>query len=142
MSLTARQVELIQNSFAKVAPISDTAAQIFYAKLFEFDPYLEPLFKGDMSQQGRKLMSTLKVATGGLNDLPALVPVLEQLADRHVGYGVRPGDYTTVGNALLATLKEGLGADFTPETRAAWIAVFKIIATTMKKRHDKQLGIH
>lgn len=142
MPLSPRQVELIQTSFAKVAPISDEAAKIFYAKLFSYDPYLKPLFKGDMTQQGRKLMSTLKVATAGLNDLSAVVPVLEQLADRHVGYGVRPQDYTTVGNALIYTLQTGLGDDFTPETRQAWVALFKVVAATMKAQHDKRLGLH
>ena len=139
MALTARQIELIQTSFAEVVPIADTAAQLFYKNLFQFDPYLKPLFKGDMTQQGRKLMTTLKVAVAGLDDLTALVPVLEQFAERHMGYGVRPQDYTTVGNALLATLKEGLGEKFTAETRAAWIAVFRLIATTMKAKHERCL---
>jgi len=139
MALTARQIELIQTSFAEVVPIADTAAQLFYKNLFQFDPYLKPLFKGDMTQQGRKLMTTLKVAVAGLDDLTALVPALEQLAERHVGYGVRPQDYTTVGNALLATLKEGLGEKFTAETRAAWIAVFRLMATTMKAEHERCL---
>ena len=137
MALTAREVELIQSSFAKVEPIEDTAAAIFYKTLFQYDPNLKPLFKGDMKQQGRKLMTTLKLAVAGLDDLSALVPVLEQLAERHVGYGVRPGDYTTVGNALLSTLAEGLGDEFTPETRAAWVAVFRVISSTMKAQHER-----
>ena len=85
MALTAREVELIQSSFAKVEPIADTAAAIFYKTLFQYDPNLKPLFKGDMKQQGRKLMTTLKLAVAGLDDLSALVPVLEQLAERHGG---------------------------------------------------------
>lgn len=141
MSLTTHQIELIQSSFAKVEPIADTAAEIFYAKLFEFDPYLKPLFKGDMKEQGRKLMSMLKVATGSLNDLNAVVPVLNTLADRHVDYGVRPQDYTTVGNALLFTLGKGLGDDFTDETRDAWVDMYKVVASTMKAEHDKKVGV-
>ena len=134
MSLTSRQVLLIQNSFAKVEPIADQAADIFYTKLFEYDPSIRDLFQHDMKQQGRKLMSMLKLAVAGLDDLGKLVPALQSLADRHIDYGVEIEDYTPVGNALLFALKKGLGRDFTPETRAAWVAVYKVIADTMRSR--------
>lgn len=132
MSITARQISLVQNSFRKVEPIAEQAAEIFYNKLFEYDPSLKSMFKGDLKDQGRKLMATLKVAVNGASDLDKLVPVLHQLADRHVGYGVKPKDYTPVGNALLFTLKTGLGDDFNPELREAWVDTFRLIATTMK----------
>jgi len=132
MSITARQISLVQNSFRKVEPIAEQAADIFYKKLFEHDPNLKPLFKGDIKDQGKKLMATLKVAVNGASNLDKLVPVLHQLADRHVGYGVKPKDYTPVGNALLFTLKTGLGDEFTPELRQAWVDTFRLIATTMK----------
>ena len=134
MSLTSRQVMLIQNSFSKVEPIADKAAEIFYKKLFEYDPSIRDLFQHDMKQQGRKLMSMLKLAVAGLDDLGKLVPALQSLADRHNDYGVEIDDYTPVGNALLFALKKGLGADFTAETRAAWVAVYKIIADTMRSQ--------
>lgn len=134
MSISPRQVMLIQNSFSKVEPIADQAADIFYKKLFEYDPSLRRLFKHDMKQQGRKLMSMLKLAVAGLNDLGKLVPALHALADRHMDYGVQVEDYTPVGNALLYALKQGLGSDFTSETRAAWIAVYTVIADTMRSR--------
>ena len=133
MSITARQISLVQNSFRKVEPIADQAAEIFYNKLFEFDPSLRALFKGDLKEQGQKLMATLKVAVNGASDLEKLIPVLHQLADRHVGYGVKPKDYTPVGNALLFTLKTGLGDEFTPELRQAWVDTFRLIAKTMKE---------
>ena len=134
MSLSPRQVMLIQNSFSRVEPIADQAAEIFYKKLFEYDPSLRRLFKHDMKQQGRKLMSMLKLAVAGLNDLNKLVPALHALADRHMDYGIQVEDYTPVGNALLYALKQGLGSDFTPETRSAWIAVYQVIADTMRSR--------
>lgn len=133
MSITARQISLVQGSFRKVEPIAEQAAEIFYNKLFEYDPSLKPIFKGDIKDQGRKLMATLKVAVNGASDLNKLVPVLHQLADRHVGYGVKPKDYTPVGNALLFALKTGLGDEFTPELRQAWVDTFRLIATTMKE---------
>lgn len=133
MSITARQILLVQGSFRKVEPIAEQAAEIFYNKLFEYDPSLKPMFKGDIKEQGRKLMATLKIAVNGASDLNKLVPVLHQLADRHVGYGVEPKDYTPVGNALLFALKTGLGDEFTPELRQAWVDTFRLIATTMKE---------
>lgn len=132
MPITARQKQLVQQSFAKVEPISDQAADIFYTKLFEYDPSLRSLFKKPMSEQGKVLMATLKVAVKSLDDIDGLVGVLQKLAERHVGYGVTVDDYTPVGNALLYTLKTGLGNDFTPETRAAWIEVYRTIAEVMR----------
>ena len=133
MSLTPRQVSLIQGSFAKVEPIAAQAAAIFYDKLFEYDPRVRGLFKTDMKSQGGKLMAVLKAAVSGLNDLGKLVPVLQQLAARHLKYGVTVDDYTPVGNALLFALKKGLGPDFTAETEEAWTALYRVVATTMRQ---------
>jgi len=131
--ITERQKTLVQNSFALVEPIADQAADIFYNKLFEYDPTLKPLFKGDIKQQGKKLMATLKVAVASLNNLDKLVPVLQQLAVKHLDYGVKVDDYTPVGNALLYTLKTGLGDACTPEVKQAWLDTFKVIATVMRQ---------
>jgi len=132
MSITTTQIKLVQDSFAKVAPIADQAADIFYNKLFEYDPSLRKLFKNDMTEQGRKLMATLGVAVKSLTDLNGLVPVLQKLSERHVGYGVKAEDYTPVGNALLFALKQGLGDEFTPDVREAWVETFRIVSQTMK----------
>ena len=132
MPITQRQITLVQSSFSKVEPIAEQAADIFYNKLFEYDPKLKPLFKSDIKAQGQKLMATLKVATSGLNDLDSLVPVLHKLAERHVNYGVKAADFTPVGNALLYALQQGLGNQFTDEVRQAWVDVFRLVATTMK----------
>jgi nitric oxide dioxygenase len=132
MTISARDKKLVQESFTKVVPMSDAAAKIFYKKLFEMDPTLKPLFKSDMRQQGKKLMMTLKVAVDTLNDLDALVPVLQELSARHVKYGVQMDDYTPVGNALLYTLQAGLGPDWTPDHRNAWISVYRTVAQVMK----------
>lgn len=132
MALTSLQIKQVQQSFAQVEPIAEQAAEIFYATLFDYAPELRPLFKRGLKEQGRMLMSTLKLAVRGLDDLPALVPVLQQLADRHVGYGVQASDYTPVGNALLHTLKVGLGDAWTPELRQAWVEVYRSMAQVMK----------
>lgn len=77
-------------------------------------------------------MMTLRVAVRGLDDVNALVPVLHQLAERHAEYGVQAKDFTPVGNALLYTLKMGLGDAWAPELRQAWVDTFRMIATVMK----------
>jgi nitric oxide dioxygenase len=132
MPLTQRQIELVQHSFSLVEPISEQAADIFYDSLFKIDPSLKPLFKSNIKVQGRKLITMLKAAVQGLEDLDALVPVLKQLAQRHNGYGVKKSHFTPVGNALLYTLKTGLGNEYTDEVRQAWISVIHIVADTMK----------
>src|SRR5215467_950222 len=109
MTLTTRQIELVQNSFAQVAPIADTAAQLFYGHLFELDPSLRSMFKGDMKEQGRKLMQMLSVAVHALDNLEGIIPAVQALGQRHVGYGVTMEHYTIVGDALLWTLEKGLG---------------------------------
>lgn len=129
--MTPEQVELVQTSFEKVVPIQDTAAEIFYAHLFEADPRLRHLFTTDMVEQGRKLMLTLRTAVHGLNDLDSLVPIVRDLGVRHAGYGVEIEHYDTVGAALLRTLEQGLGDQFTPETEKAWKAAYTLLSSVM-----------
>jgi hemoglobin-like flavoprotein len=129
--MTPTQIDLIQASFAKVAPHAETAASMFYGRLFEIAPAVKPLFKGDMKEQGRKLMGTLAVVVGSLNNLEAIVPVAKALALKHVGYGVKAGDYQPVGAALIWTLKEALGESFGDDTRDAWIAAYTILSKVM-----------
>lgn len=130
--LTPEQITLVQESWAKVVPISETAAELFYGKLFELDPELKPLFKGDMKEQGRKLMAMINTAINGLTDLEAIVPAVQQLGERHVDYGVKAKDYDTVGAALIWTLGQGLGDAFTDGVKEAWVGVYTLVATTMK----------
>ena len=127
------QIKLVQDSFAMVAPISDDAAAIFYARLFELDPTLKQLFKSDLKEQGRKLMTMLSTAVNGLNNLESLVETVQNLGKRHVNYGVKPEHYDTVAMALLDTLEKGLGNAWTNEVKEAWIEVYTILATTMKQ---------
>jgi hemoglobin-like flavoprotein len=129
--MTPAQVRLIQDSFAKVAPISGQAAALFYGRLFEIAPEARPLFKGDMDEQGRKLMATLAVVVDGLSDLDAVLPAASALAKRHVAYGVKPDHYAPVGEALIWTLERGLGAGWTQELAAAWAAAYATLSQFM-----------
>ncbi len=131
--MTTTQKQLVQGTFSQVAPIADTAARLFYDRLFELDPSLRPLFRGDMEEQGRKLMQMIGAAVSGLDDLDALVPVVQDLGRRHAGYGVLDSHYDTVGEALLWTLGQGLGDEFTPEVEAAWAQTYTVLADVMKQ---------
>ncbi|MFG1402961.1 globin family protein [Xanthobacter sediminis] len=125
------QIELVRASFAKVVPIKDAAAGLFYGRLFETAPEVKPLFKGDMTDQGRKLMATLAVVVNGLANLETILPAVKALAVKHVDYGVAPEDYAKVGAALLWTLEQGLGADFTPDVRDAWTSAYATLSDAM-----------
>ena len=130
---TPEQITLIKASFAKVVPISETAAALFYARLFELDPSLKPMFPEDLTEQGVKLMKMIGTAVSKLTKLDELVPALEDLAVRHNDYGVEESHYATVGQALIDTLAKGLGDDFTEEARAAWTGVYGLVASTMRR---------
>lgn len=130
--MTPENVALVQGSFKKVAPIAETAADIFYDKLFELDPKLRTLFPEQMGDQKKKLMQMLATAVNNLHQVETVVPAVQELGRRHVAYGITPEMYDTVGAALLYTLEKGLGDDWTPEVAGAWTETYGIVATTMK----------
>lgn len=129
--MQAQTVQLVQQSWAKVAPIAPQAAALFYTNLFERDPQLQSLFTGNMTAQGAKLMQMISAAVARLDQPNVLLPILQQLGVRHKDYGVKDAHYSTVGAALLQTLEQGLGDDFTPDVRQAWTDVYGVMAETM-----------
>ncbi len=133
------QIFLVQDSFAKIEPAAEAAADLFYGRLFVLDPALRVLFPANLTAQKHKLMTMLKVAVNSLNRLDDLIPVVQALGWRHGTYGVTADQYETVGAALLWTLEQGLGADFTPEVKAAWTAVYSLLANTMKQAQTAQV---
>src|SRR5260370_33285912 len=129
--MTPVEIDLVQSSFAKVVPIADAAAELFYGRLFEIAPEVKPLFNGDMREQGRKLMTTLGVVVSGLKNLEAILPAAKALAVRHVGYGVAAAHYRPVGQALIWTLEKGPGQGFPAEVRDAWLAAYGALSGVM-----------
>jgi hemoglobin-like flavoprotein len=129
--MTPQQVVEVQTSFAKVAPIAEQAAALFYGRLFETEPETRALFSGDMEEQGRKLMAAIAMVVNNLGELQAVIPAVQDLAKRHVAYGVRPEHYAVVGAALLWTLEQGLGDAFTSEIRAAWASAYGALSEVM-----------
>jgi hemoglobin-like flavoprotein len=129
--MTPEQVELVQASFAKIAPRKDEVAGLVYERLFTLDPSLRSLFRGDMMRQRSRLALAIVMVVHGLKNQDAIVPVLEELGRRHVDYGVKPEHYATVGEAVLWALEQALGDDFSPEVREAWAEAYGLIARTM-----------
>ena len=125
------QVKLVQESFAKVGPIADQAAVIFYDRLFEIAPAVEAMFPANMKEQRKKLMAALAIIVEGLPTLETILPAASALAKRHVAYGARPEHYPVVGSVLLWTLEKGLGESWTPEVASAWTAAYGTLSDFM-----------
>jgi hemoglobin-like flavoprotein len=125
------QITLVQDSFAKVALISEQAAVLFYDRLFEVAPAVKTMFPADLTEQRKKLMGTLAVVVNGLSNLESILPAASALAKRHVSYGAKPEHYPVVGGALLWTLEKGLGKAWTPEVAAAWTAAYGTLSGYM-----------
>jgi hemoglobin-like flavoprotein len=129
--MTPDQVKLVQLSFSKVAPISETAAVIFYDRLFEVAPAVKTMFPADMTEQRKKLMGMLAAVVNGLGNLESILPAASALAKRHIAYGAKPAHYPVVGGALLWTLEKGLGEAWTPELADAWTAAYGTLSGYM-----------
>ena len=95
------QVTLVQKSFEKVSTLGLKVSEIFYAELFAIDPSLRTMFKGDMQEQHKKLLSALALVVRSLHAPEKILGAVEKLAVKHVDYGVKPEHYTYVGNALV-----------------------------------------
>ena len=129
--MKSNEIDLVQSSFAKVVPIKDQAAELFYGRLFEIAPEAESMFKDDMKDQGAKLMMSLATVVNSLRNLEVILPDVKALAKRHVDYGARPEHYAVVGSALLWTLGQGLGDEFTADVEAAWTTAYGTLSSVM-----------
>ena len=130
--MTPEDVTLVQASFKKVVPIADTAADLFYDRLFAIAPDVRAMFPDDMKEQKKKLIAMLATAVNNLHQVDSIVPAVEELGKRHLAYGVAPQHYAPVGAALLWTLEQGLGEEFTPPVKAAWTEAYLTLAGVMQ----------
>jgi len=130
--MTLKQIALVKNSWKKIEPIADTAAKLFYGKLFEMDPSVKVLFTHDLNEQGAKLMKMIATVVNALDNLETITPAVQDSGRRHIMYGVKEEHYDTVGEALLWTLGKGLGEEFTQEVKGAWAIVYNTLASMMK----------
>ena len=129
--MQSNEIDLVQSTFAKVVPKKDQAAELFYDRLFEIAPEAKDMFKGDMKEQGAKLMMSLATVVNSLRNLEVILPDVKALAKRHVDYGARPEHYAVVGSALLWTLGQGLGDEFTADVEAAWTTAYGTLSSVM-----------
>ena len=139
--LTADDAALVRGSFTKVVPIGDTAADLFYDRLFELAPMLRGMFPRDLREQKKKLIAMIATAVHGLDDLDTLVPAVKSLGARHAIYGVTVAHYGIVGEALMWTLQRGLGDAFTPEVRSAWAKIYALLAATMQSGANETIEL-
>jgi hemoglobin-like flavoprotein len=131
--MTSEEKKLVQESFAKIKPISAEAAAMFYGRLFEIAPQFRPMFKSDITEQGKKLMQMIGIAVANLDNLDEVTPAVQALGLRHKGYGVEPAHYPVVGEALLWAVGQALGDGYTPEIEQAWQHVYNVMAETMQQ---------
>jgi hemoglobin-like flavoprotein len=129
--MTPVQIKLVQESFAKVVPIADTAADLFYGRLFEIAPHIRTMFPEDLTEQKKKLMAMLGTVVAGLGRIDTLMPAVRALGQSHAQYGVTSAHFAPVGVALLWTLKKGLGDAFTPEVRESWATTYSVLSQAM-----------
>jgi len=130
-SISKEDIDLVQHSFMRIEPLSMVVGRTFYERLFETNPEIKPLFKGDLESQGEQLMDMIGIAVAGLDDLEKLIPILQELGARHRKYGVEVSHYGAVAEALIWTLEQDLADAFTPDIRAAWVNVYGVLAETM-----------
>lgn len=130
--MTPKQIHLVKTSWQQVLPIAEQAAELFYRRLFRIAPETRHLFKGDLKTQGQKLMNMINTAVNGLDELDELIPVAQELGRRHSDYGVSETHYRCVEEALIWTLQQGLGDQFTSEVQSAWRTIYAVLADTMK----------
>jgi hemoglobin-like flavoprotein len=133
MTLIPQQKRLVRSTWALVKPMQEEAARLFYDRPFEIDPSTRPLFAStDIAEQGKKLMQMINVAIAGLERLDTLRSAIKDLGRRHAGYGVKEEHYESVGAALLWTLGQGLGEEFTPEVEEAWAQTYGMLTAIIK----------
>ena len=130
--MTPEDIACVKATWARLIPLAEEAASLFYGRLFETHPEVRPLFKGDMDEQGRRIMGMIHSTVLRLDDLGPLLPTVRASGARHVGYGVKPEDYDKMADALYWTLDRVLGEAFTPQVRAAWAAVYGELARQMQ----------
>jgi hemoglobin-like flavoprotein len=136
MAMLEQHRVLVKQTFRKIIPVSESTVKAFYDRLFELDPSLRPLFRGDMKEQRLKFIQMLAVIVGGMDKLDEVLPAIVALGKRHKSYGVPASSYPVVGEALLWSIERSLGTEFTPDVREAWQALYGILATSAMKGAD------
>jgi hemoglobin-like flavoprotein len=134
--MTSRQLTLLRESFERLRPMPRAFGVRFYEHLFRLDPSLRSLFKRDPENQPAMFATALVLSVSGLVDDGFAPASVRELGARHDDYEIPGTAWRTFGEALLATLQDTLGAEFTPEVREAWAAAYDMLASAMKRSRD------
>lgn len=129
--MTPQQKQIVKDTWSAVIPIQEQAAAMFYERLFSEHPEVKPLFKGDMQEQGEKLMNMLDQAVNSLDDIESVTKPLKEAGAAHKEYGVQEADYGKVGACLLWTLEQGLGEAYNPSVEDAWSTTYDTLSSVM-----------
>ena len=136
--MDVKQIELVQKTFEKsVGPIAQEAGEIMYLRLFEMEPSLKPLFKGDLKRQGEMLFIAIGLAIQNIDNPARMAEAVAELGKRHQGYGVQAGYFNIFGAALMWSLGQVIGPDFTPEVKVAWGEAYSLLAKAMREASRK-----
>jgi hemoglobin-like flavoprotein len=139
--LNTNEIELVRGSFDRIRAVSARTSDLFYGRLFEIAPEVKPLFHRDMDEQKRKFMSTLAVIVSSLDDSSKLITLTDTLARQHGEFGLRTAHYEVVGKALLWSLEQGLGRDWTPSVAASWTKAYGLVSNFMIERTPRNADI-
>jgi hemoglobin-like flavoprotein len=130
--MTAREMQLVRESFFELQEVSGPLSLLFYGRLFAVEPKLRRLFSDDMAAQGNKLMEMLAAAVDGMDDWTALKPALRDMGVRHTGYGVQPAHYVLVGDAMVWSISQALSGGADPELKRAWRSLIDQVSHAMQ----------
>lgn len=132
-SIDLELIDLVQASWEKILPHRKHATAFFCEKLFELDPDLKRLFEGDAHNQARKMMLMLGQTVASLGRLEKVLPMLNDVAMKHIQVGAKEKDYSSVRSALIWTLEQGLAEAFTVDVRVAWNQTFSALVDVMQR---------
>ncbi len=130
-------VELLESSFALLAPQGEQLVDRFYERLFETAPSVRSLFPDDMADQKKALLGALGTVVSTLRAPEKLTAYLQDLGERHIGYGAVLEHYDVVAEILLATMAEFAGDAWNDELQTAWTAALTTVRDIMLSVTDK-----
>ncbi|MGR3759641.1 globin domain-containing protein [Roseobacteraceae bacterium NS-SX3] len=133
MTLTGKELELLQNSYARLHAEMDLHSVYFYEALFRRAPELRPMFRDDLEAQGMKFMTTLGRILSALRDPEALSGKLAELGKFHAAIGVTGAQFAPMEEALVDTMHHVLGSDMSSELERAWRTAFKEVSEEMER---------
>jgi methyl-accepting chemotaxis protein len=130
-------VTLVEQSFERVSPRGGALALRFYERLFAAAPEVRPLFKGDVSAQSQKLLSSLAVVVNNLRRPDKLNAAVDALGERHAGYGALAAHFGVVGDSLLGALREFDATGWSPAVEQAWAGAYGQVAERMQQALER-----